>query len=424
MQFNYKGAYSSSTNYVVSDVVSYQPTVNDSVKYYYCLAVNIGQTPIVGGDSSYWGVISALSNFPNSIDNFTYRSNIQGNDKVDIARINTLTLQTTLSSSEQDELNNLIAKHRNKLFLADDLNAIQDSLTNMQMFFNDKIISYINSSITSINTATTNGLGQLDTKLASINTYLDSTTAGALRTDLGVMADLTTTDQSSLVKALNETRSHAQLAKLTQDNGSILTSTNSDLNDYKIVGQYLIDGGVIFNKPTDFYFDGFLEVFVNGTNIFQRLTQSNGGTSNFGTQWWRTYTSSTSTWNAWVPTLLNIAPTWTYLTYQNGVSTYSTGTDVVFTRIGSVVYIKGAVTNISAANTIIGTLPASSSTQQNVRPLITHAITLPITNADATHSRSARWTFVTDGTIKLETTSDGIFTPTHWYPINTSFTVA
>jgi hypothetical protein len=204
MQYNFRGQYDSTQSYAVSDVVSY--TINGITKYYYCLSPNDNTSPQYpsNSDTSYWGIINALSNFPNSVDSFIYRVNIQAQDKADIDRINQLTLQTTLSSDEQTELNNLISKHRNKLFLADDLNAIQDSLSNMQLFFKDKIESYVNSNVNSITTATNNALAALDAKKASIDLYMDSTTAGAIRTDLGVMSDLTTTDKSSLVNAINE----------------------------------------------------------------------------------------------------------------------------------------------------------------------------------------------------------------------------
>jgi hypothetical protein len=209
MQYNFRGQYDSTQSYAVSDVVSY--TINGITKYYYCLSPNDNTSPQYpsSSDTSYWGVINSLSNFPNTVDSFIYRVNIQAQDKADIDRINQLTLQTTLSSDEQTELNNLISKHRNKLFLADDLNAIQDSLSNMQLFFKDRIESYVNSNVNSITTATNNALAALDAKKASIDLYMDSTTAGAIRSDMGVMGDLTTTDKSSLVNAINEVKANS-----------------------------------------------------------------------------------------------------------------------------------------------------------------------------------------------------------------------
>lgn len=118
-------------------------------------------------------------------------------------------------------------------------------------------------------------------------------------------------------------------------------------------------------------------------------------------------------------------PTWTNITLQNGVTIYAVGSNPIYSRIGNVVYIKGAVTNISAANTVIGTLPVTSQSQPNVRPsIMSHNFTMPISNANATTARFARWAVGMDGTIKLETTSDGVYNSTHWYPIHTSFVIA
>jgi hypothetical protein len=260
MQYNFKGSYDSTQNYVVKDVVSYQPTVNDPVKYYMCLSPIYNtnpQLPTVGADNMYWGIINTLSNFPQTVDSFIYRVDIQGNDKVDIARINELTLKTGLTSSEQDELNGLIAKHRNKLFLADDLNAIQDSLSNLQMFFKDKVEAYISSSILNIQIARDNALSALDTKKASLDLYLDSTTAGALRTDIGVMSNLKTTDKSSLVNAVNSAMdSSVGVATDFSMRYGLGTAFNdgkglviSDVNNATTAGNYYINPNTL-NAPT------------------------------------------------------------------------------------------------------------------------------------------------------------------------------
>lgn len=143
MQYNFRGKYDVATAYSVKDVVSYQPTINDSVKYYFCLKANTGQMPTHNADSQYWGVINALSNFPNTIDTFQLHTNLSASDKTDYLRFQALSLQTTLSPSEQDELTNLTIKIRNKLFLPEDINAIQDSISNLQMFFKDNVTGYI-----------------------------------------------------------------------------------------------------------------------------------------------------------------------------------------------------------------------------------------------------------------------------------------
>ena len=320
MQYNFKGAYDATQSYAISDVVSY--VINGVTKYYYCLSPNNNTSPQypMNVDSSFWSIINALSNFPNSVDSFQFRSDISANDKVDIARINTLTLQATLSTDEQNELSGLIAKYRNKLFLADDLNAIQNSISNLQMYYKDKVDSKLTQNLTDINTETTNGLGQIDTKLASVNTYLDSTTAGALRVDLGVMGNLTTTDKSSLVNAvnevkskqgdlttltstnkndlvssLNETRANAQMFKLTQDNGNIKTTTEPNLTNITTAGMYYIGSAQTTSLPPSVTF-GILTVSRNGAEIYQTIMQI--GSALNGRQYFRQYTGSAwTTWN-------------------------------------------------------------------------------------------------------------------------------
>jgi hypothetical protein len=206
MDLNFRGTYDSTQSYVAKDVVSY--TQNGITKFFLCITSNDSvspKTPSMTSDTNTWCIINTQSNFPNSIDMFIQRANILGQDKADIVRINELTLKTSITTNEQYELDNLIAKHRDKLFLADDLNALQESLSNLQLFFKDRVDSKLDQNINEIETVKDNALNALDTKKASLDLYLDSTTAGALRTDLGVMSDLTTFDKSSLVKALNET---------------------------------------------------------------------------------------------------------------------------------------------------------------------------------------------------------------------------
>lgn len=217
MQYNFRGSYNSSNNYVKKDVVSYQTTVNDPVRYYFCLTDHTSvspQTPLVGADSAYWGVINALSNFPNSVDTFLYRTTIQESDKPEINRISELSLKQSLTTAEQDELNTLTTKHRTKYFLAEDANALQESISNLQMFFKTNVEGYISTkqaefdtaasdAVTSIQTTKDQALIDIEQKKQNVIDYMDSTTAGELRNDIGILGDLLTTDKTSLVNATN-----------------------------------------------------------------------------------------------------------------------------------------------------------------------------------------------------------------------------
>jgi hypothetical protein len=265
MQYNPRGTYDSTQSYAVSDVVSY--TISGVTRYYYCLRPNDSTSPQSpsSADTAFWGILNTLSNFPNSVDSFLYRTNIQAQDKADIDRINQLTLQSTLTSSEQTELNNLIIKHRNKLFLADDLNAIQDSLSNMQLFFKDKIESYINSSVAQITSTENSALSALDAKKASIVSYMDSITEGAIRRDMGTLTDLTTNDKTSLVNAINE-----------------LDSSISSVNDIAIKAKEIVlEGSSSFNSNTGVV----INHNIGNTNYYVIITPTQNPNGYLGEVW-------------------------------------------------------------------------------------------------------------------------------------------
>lgn len=210
MQFNFKGKYDPTQSYYKKDVVSYQLTPNDTVRFYFCLTDHTSstpQTPSPSGDTNYWGFINTLSNFPNSVDTFMYRTSVQAQDKPEIDRLNELFLKSNLTSTEADELNTLTVKYRNKYFTAEDANAIQQSITNMQMFFKNNVEGYISSMVTQVDSAKDQALIAIEQKKNGVIEYLDGTEAGEMRNDIGVMADLITTDKESLVRAINEVNS-------------------------------------------------------------------------------------------------------------------------------------------------------------------------------------------------------------------------
>lgn len=235
MQFNFKGKYDPTQSYYKKDVVSYQLTPNDTVRFYFCLTDHTSstpQTPSPSGDTNFWGFINTLSNFPNSVDTFMYRTSVQAQDKPEIDRLNELFLKTNLTSAEADELNTLTVKYRNKYFTAEDANAIQQSITNMQMFFKNNVEGYINSMVALVDTAKDNALNAIEQKKNGVIDYLDGTEAGKMRNDIGVMADLSTVDKGSLVKAINEVNAKAPADASTTQKGIVQlddTVTSTDI---------------------------------------------------------------------------------------------------------------------------------------------------------------------------------------------------
>lgn len=387
MQFNFRGIYDGTITYAVKDVVSYKPTTNDPIKFYMCLQPNSSvsaKVPNPSGDNEYWGMITTLSNFPTSIDNFITRVNIQANDKTDISRITELTLKTTLTTSEQDELTALISKHRNKLLLPEDLNGIQDSITNLQLFFKSGVESYINSSITSIQSAKDAALISIEAKKNNVITYLDGTTAGQLRNDIGDLTELTTTDKTSLTKALNEVKK-GELTFIPSGTNALTLGS----------GKYY--GSGLANAPAGLSSYFTIEVKKSPDGRYGTLKASLSDSNRF---WEQTvyYNSSLSTiiYSGWVELARVIAITWTNLTLQNG-ATGVTGRIPRYTIDGKRVTIEGEILTI-ANGTVIATLPAG------FRPPSTRSFKTSLNYS--TTNDGATVTVNTDGTVVVQVTAN------------------
>lgn len=287
MDFNFRGKYDSTKSYAKKDVVSYQANSNDQVRFYMCLT-NIEptspQSPTSGIDNTYWGVLSTQSNFPNSVDTFLYRNPIQANDMADINRIKALKEQSVLSPAEQTELTNLLNKHRDKFFLAEDANALQQSLTNMQMFYKDNVEAKLNDNVSTINQTKDSALVAIENKKNSVIEYMDGTTAGALRNDIGVMGDLATADKRSLVGAVNEIKSkieydysdyrlHTGYAAVTGSANAYIATLTPALPNYL--------EGITLRIKINTTNTGASTINVNGRGV-KSIKKSNGNDVNSG----------------------------------------------------------------------------------------------------------------------------------------------
>jgi hypothetical protein len=145
------------------------------------------------------------------------------------------------------------------------------------------------------------------------------------------------------------------------------------------------------------------------------MASSNSGiqeaTTNGGNRYIRNITSGV--WSRWVLQLNDNAPTWTNLTLQNGAVQYSTSYTPGYTKIGSVVYIRGAVKGVAAVGTTIATLPVG------FRPTMTESWGPPTTGTG-----QARWSISSTGAIVLEQISSGTPTSADWFPLSFSFVIA
>lgn len=84
-----------------------------------------------------------LSIFPDEIDSFIRKQDIFYSDIVLLNEYKSLKLKTDRSSAENDRLNELANILKEKLFLPDDLNKLQDCIVNLETFFKNQTEDYI-----------------------------------------------------------------------------------------------------------------------------------------------------------------------------------------------------------------------------------------------------------------------------------------
>jgi parallel beta-helix repeat protein len=146
LNYNFRGSYDPAKSYKKLDVVVYKRSTNESTRSFCCITDHNSdnpQEPNPNRDTTYWGVLNANSNFPNSIDDFITHTNIQASDRPLVQRYTDLTLKTNRTPAEDDELNQLTNTLRDKIILPDDWNKLQSALANMQMFIKNNVEGYI-----------------------------------------------------------------------------------------------------------------------------------------------------------------------------------------------------------------------------------------------------------------------------------------
>lgn len=86
---------------------------------------------------------SNLSTFPEKIDTFIRHYDVGSVDLANVQRYQTLRVKDSLTSAETEEMNSLFSALREKMWLAEDLNKIQDCMTNLETFFKYQTETYI-----------------------------------------------------------------------------------------------------------------------------------------------------------------------------------------------------------------------------------------------------------------------------------------
>lgn len=167
----------------------------------------------------------------------------------------------------------------------------------------------------------------------------------------------------------------------------------------------------VLNLPTTEH-TGMIEVFPAGSNgqIIQRFTP-------FRKEYVNVYQRGyyNGSWGPWK--FVDVTDSgWKILPLASGITAYSPTGTPQYRRIGDVVYIMGAVKGVTAADTLIGTLP------EGYRPEIMNYVYVQNTSMASNKPNFARWVIKTTGEIRVEGASNG-FAATNWLPLNTSFAV-
>jgi len=109
-----------------------------------------------------------LSLFPDQIDTFIRHSDVGSADLANIQRYQDLTLKDNLTSAESEEMTRLFSVLRDKIWTAEDLNKIQDCMTNLETFFKYQTETYV-----------TELFAQYDARMAAFDVRVDQ-----MRTDV------------------------------------------------------------------------------------------------------------------------------------------------------------------------------------------------------------------------------------------------
>jgi hypothetical protein len=147
---------------------------------------------------------------------------------------------------------------------------------------------------------------------------------------------------------------------------------------------------------------GIAEVTSTGYAWVWAITNNN--------QFWTNYYEGS--WQGWNKYFSSNNPVvWNNLALSGYITSYSVGSTPEYTLKDGVVYIEGAMTNITSIGTTVATLPVG------YRPRRSVSFSSPTSGKE-----HARWTIGVDGRIVLEnTTGSGTLTGTEWFPLSVNF---
>lgn len=188
-----------------------------------------------------------LSSFPESYDNFRQLRDLPPNKIQDAQRYQLLKAKEVLTTAESTELNQLTVELQDYIISPVRWNHMSDALIATQKTFSTDVTTYFQgkqneintfvntrsselqstqtSAINTINSTKDSALIVIEQKKENIIDYMDSTNTGQIRNDLGIMGDLTTTDQTSLVDAINEVNDSLSTHVSNRSNPHNVTAT-------------------------------------------------------------------------------------------------------------------------------------------------------------------------------------------------------
>lgn len=121
-------------------------------------------------------------------------------------------------------------------------------------------------------------------------------------------------------------------------------------------------------------------------------------------------------WNAWQPVRYDSG--WVDLPLASNVEAYGEQSRPQYRKVGKIVYLRGAVKNITQGQTVAGTLP------EGFRPSMTVPFVQNTSMLTGSVATTARWKVAANGEITVESVSSGAsFGAGKWFPINNSFLI-
>lgn len=118
-----------------------------------------------------------LSNFPESIDSFIRHDDIDSYDSDKLNTYKELKEKKTLTSTQHELLQSILTSFRNKIWLAEDLNKIQDAIVNLQLFFIENVKSYISVLFNQYDVRISSAIGKIQDKKTEIDSINTNVTA-------------------------------------------------------------------------------------------------------------------------------------------------------------------------------------------------------------------------------------------------------